>query len=236
MMKMLCCVKLEKDVKDTDTLLNQEVEPATRPPSTIFTADQCDGTKVLIIGDDKASSFPTMVKEIYSGNSYKICFDSVNQNVWMKGLNAYGACCFDEKGRWTTGYSEFVHPTLSEWTPMTFFKEKCIILRKICVSVSGQCTFFITDNNILYGAGYNENGALGVVTEKCSINRMMENQYLPVRIDDMENVIDIQPASAYCIALCGSNDQHSKRIISFWASSVAVPDVIFKMILAYKGK
>ena len=170
----------------------------------------------------------TSICYVYPGYGYMICSDKDHKNIWATGDNGEGQCCADKKKQ-----------VLLEWKAIRYFKKKGINVQRIFVNVSGKCTFFLSDNNQLFGAGSNEDGMLG-------LNQSTEeNQYEPVLIDrhrssiiqeqPIENVIEVQSGRNFCVALCASIDSTLMAITSNWCRKIRidVPDVILELLVEF---
>eukprot|EP01084_Bolivina_argentea_P171804 297642_1 len=98
-----------------------------------------------------------------------------------------------------------------------------ININKICASVPGRCIFCITNNNKLYGNGYNGQYQLG-----CSEN---DNIIEPIFIENMADVFDVQCSYTFSIAICNSSKYHS-IIINFWIKqiSIIIPTEIINLL------
>ena len=156
------------------------------------------------------------ISKIISGNDFGIFYDSEYQNIWSAGYNGTGQCCANH----------FEHIENQEHQSITYFKENNIKINKICTNTCALTVFWITDSNQVYGNGENENFQLGIGHNK--------NQNHPVLIPALENmnVIDIQPAAYYTIALCSNSFIDSIPIISFWSryNGICLPVDIINMI------
>ena len=177
----------------------------------------------LGLGHDKevkelTPSSNTSICNVYPGYGYTICSDKDHENLWATGDNREGQCWAgkDNKKLW-------------EWTPIKHFKENSINVHRICVSVFGKCTFFISDKKQLFGAGRNWDGMLG-------LNEIdKDNQYEPVMIQQLQNVLDVQSGWNFCVAICGLEDSNLKMITSNWCrnSDITTPEVILDLLLEF---
>eukprot|EP01084_Bolivina_argentea_P309345 535067_1 len=166
----------------------------------------------LCLGHQIAVKEPTVLNKpnfsnIHCGNRFSIYGDD-NQNYWFVGCGPFG------------------NPVLSP-KKINYFKRKKIKIQKICTNACGSHLFFITDSNEAYGCGYNSVYQLGI-----GHNKFVKQ---PQRIDSLQNVIDIQSANCYSIALCGIN---YNKIIIGWIrinQQNKIPNDIIRLIQKFHG-
>ena len=89
-----------------------------------------------------ASPIPSISNVIPSA-CYSIYTDDNYTNLWVTGRNYHGECCIDTKDS----------KRITTFTPITYFKDNHISIKKICLSIVGNTTFFIDDDNRLYACG-----------------------------------------------------------------------------------
>eukprot|EP01084_Bolivina_argentea_P028438 52851_1 len=77
---------------------------------------------------------------IYSGNKFTIFSDKYHQKMYVVGSDQWG-----ETG---TTCTALLNPTL-----ITFFAEKRIKIKKVCVNTNARATFWIDDLGNVYGGG-----------------------------------------------------------------------------------
>ena len=165
---------------------------------------------------------------IYSSYSYTIYSDDDYKNIWSVGRNTHGQC-----GR--KGNSEL-------FEKITFFEENQINIKKICVSSVGCSTFFITKDNKVYCCGSNKHHKLGLQQEDIpqiiknqnqsdSKEWKGENQFEPILISQLTDVIDVKPTWSFSIALCKSDDYRIVIIIDNWCRLFMVPDDIKSLLI-----
>eukprot|EP01083_Nonionella_stella_P224110 798047_1 len=151
---------------------------------------------------------PKYITNIYTGFSYFI-FTNNNQHFWAEGNNNYGSC---------VGYNN----DGSTCDAIDFFMDNNIKISKVCCNLSGQTTFWITDkNNMVYGNGLNLNKQLGLINDDWC-------KFKPVLIKGLQNIIDVQSAARYSIAL-GNIDLSHHRIIAIshhWSTQILSMDLI----------
>ena len=98
-------------------------------------------------------------RRVFVGKCQTIFADETYSKLWSSGGNNYGQCAVGHRSH-----------KIFEPTAITYFNEQGIKVKKICTSVSGDATFFITDQGKLYGAGYNQAEQLGVSTERIGVD------------------------------------------------------------------
>ena len=115
-----------------------------------------------------------------------------------------------------------------------------IAIKKLCVNVSGYCTFFISENNKVYGNGNNRNFQLGHDNRSDSWHSK-GFRYIcePKEINKVcNNLIDIKSSSSYSIALRMSDH----RVMMLYCNrnkydkGLQLHDDVFILIVAYVGE
>lgn len=140
-------------------------------------------------------SYLTMIiKNIFCGFNYNIYGDG-NNNYWSAGYNYYGSCGVGKKDK-----------IITKLTAITIFKKNKIKIKKICVSVAGYCTLWISDKNQLYVNGANDCNQLGIGNK--------HDQYQPILVPNLGQVIDAASAYNYSLVLCSIN---TNMIIIYWS-------------------
>ena len=143
----------------------------------------------------KSTNTPSIAK-IHSSNGHAIYTDKDHDRLWAAGCNEYGQC--------GTGNSQ----DNEKFTPITYFKQHQIIIKKVCMSLVAGCTFFLSDANRIYGCGKN---MFGVETDEYDIT-------VPTLVTQLSNVIDAASSLNRCIVLCSSaNTVQIVMILSFWS-------------------
>ena len=169
-----------------------------------------NGTGQLGLGHEKNVHELTECKypitEIHAGSRYIFYNDENYKNIWCAGWNSEGQCGM--------GQTEI----LTSFTKFRFFKQNNIQIKKICASLGGaDITFFITTDNKLYGCGCNWQNQLGLddFSQKLSAENL--NNYEPVLIPQLCDVVDITTSFSCSVALCSShNVKILKTIINNW--------------------
>eukprot|EP01084_Bolivina_argentea_P028437 52848_1 len=154
---------------------------------------------------------------IYSGNKFTIFSDKYHQKMYVVGSDQWG-----ETG---TTCTALLNPTL-----ITFFAEKRIKIKKVCVNTNARATFWIDDLGNVYGAGSNMNGQLGI--------RKSGSKNTVRKIPLLKEITDIQPAYNYSIALSQTNNDEIIMVINNWSkhclSKLLPLDIINLLIIYYK--
>ena len=98
-------------------------------------------------------------------------------------------------------------------------------IKKLFVNVMSESIFYITTDDKVYGIGNNNEGQLGIGSNKKTRG--------PQLISSLSNVADIQ-SSEYCsIALCKSDVETTKIIISYWVRLYNLPNDIGSLIMIF---
>ena len=162
------------------------------------------------------------IKNIICGYQYKIYID-YNNNYWSAGYNSYGTCSINKKD-----------DTITKLEPITYFNKNKIKIKKICASIAGFCTFWITNDNKLYGNGSNKNNQLG-------IDNKYKYIFEPILIPFFTNLIIIDAVSAddYSLVLC-SIKININMIIKYWSklninNIIIIPNDIINLIKIFYG-
>lgn len=181
---------------------------------------------------------------VYPGFYDTICSDKNHVNIWAAGSNAYGQCCVVTKNQTILGRllkkenHQLSH--LPSWTRITYFKENGIKIHKICVSLFGCVSFFISDMGRVYAVGKNSGGQFSLGRW----SRARQAQYKPVLIKQLSGVMEVcstterssnMVENQYCVALCGS-DRKYILIMSHWARKLHVHGDVLKLLLIFVGK
>ena len=180
----------------------------------------CDNVSEL--QDCEINKISTQIDQVISGNEFSIYLTNDNdQNIWTAGKNTHGQCA-------TNNFSCIKDTGFHK---LQFFQNNNIKIRKICTNPHSNSIFWITEANQVYANGANDKYQLGV-----SPNTDIDNKCKPVLITRLKNVIDIQPAATYSIALCSNASPKTLLITQFWCRtlSVNVPDDIIKLILKFR--
>eukprot|EP01084_Bolivina_argentea_P126093 223335_1 len=152
------------------------------------------------------------INDIHCGYQYTIFSDSIRHKLYSAGWN----CGIEINDKFIT-----------EITPIKYFNDIKTPIVKICANISGCCTFWITENNRLYGQGLNEHWQLGLSDDK--------NRLKPTLIDALTFVKDVKSSALYSIALCTSG---INIIIANWGSLLSMrslPVEIVELIILFHG-
>ena len=125
------------------------------------------------------------IDNIICGNGYDILCDYDNDKIYGIGRNNYGQC----------GVGNF-DATLGIKQEITLFKQNGIGIKKICASVTGESTFWISEKNEIFGCGRNNKNQLGL-----SIEYDQQNVNIPTKVNDLNGIVDIKCAYNYSLAL-----------------------------------
>eukprot|EP01084_Bolivina_argentea_P262917 444831_1 len=174
----------------------------------------------------------TEIQQIYNGNGYTIYWDNKN-NLYTSGDNKHYSCCVHETMEHINTLKEidyFRNKTESKDNDntnnkkqkkkrkqkpkkkdnkktkseeKTQVKKTPIKIKKICVSVSGYCSFFISENNKVYANGNNRKFQLGYSTKQSEWwSKGFKYKCEPKNITSIcKNLIDIKISLNYSIAL-----------------------------------
>eukprot|EP01084_Bolivina_argentea_P070246 127720_1 len=123
------------------------------------------------------------IRKIHTGNNYNIYTDN-NQNYWASGANKNGQCAVGKSQK-----------TINSMTKIDYFEKNHINIKNVFVNISGCCTFWISNTNILYGNGWNKHMQLGISTSKSVINTPIVIPNAP------KDIIDIKSAFNYTLIL-----------------------------------
>ena len=160
------------------------------------------------------------ITKAFSSCCYTIYSDNRFQKLWAAGAN--------ERRCLATGGT---NKSILTYTPITYFKQNQITIKKVCTNVAGLCTFFISDKGQLYGSGININeygNYLGI-----SQDTKQESHPTPQLVTALKNVIDAQSSSFYSIALCSSNNEQILTILTNWGRIYTIPNDIMKLLILY---
>ena len=159
------------------------------------------------------------ISNIYSAARYTIFSGSGNKYLYSSGHNGYGECCigsFDEKN-------------IYKYYQIDYFLKNNISIKKICVNVCGHCTFWIDDKNGVYGNGRNNSNRLGL-GDTYHRNKPQLIEYFCGKY----NILDIQTASNYSIALCKLKVDLFIKISFLWSNCNNLPiDIIVLIKIFY---
>eukprot|EP01084_Bolivina_argentea_P155054 270247_1 len=123
------------------------------------------------------------VKQIFAGDYHTFFIDDHNR-MWFTGRNSQGQA----------GIGNNLETNIQNKREVTYFKNKGINIKTIYPCDS--CTFWITDNNQLYGSGYNGRHLLGIVDNK--------DRHSPVLIDSMQGIIKVHGDYSFSVALASN--------------------------------
>ena len=201
-------------------------------------------TEVFVIGDnmfgeagldhtDKIKQLTqiktnTLITKIYPSSRYTIYTDDEFNNILVAGWNKFGQLGINTNGE-----------SITTLTPLTFFKDKQIKIKKIFVSITGIgfTTFFLTTDGKIYGCGKNMSDNLGLENktepENFDIRSYLRNQHQPVLISTLKNVIEIRSSDYYSLALCSSDNTKLTSIITHWCRLYSIPDDIISLLIMF---
>eukprot|EP01083_Nonionella_stella_P087611 243805_1 len=202
---------------------------------------------------------------VYNGNDYTIYRD-YHDTLWASGHNKHFSCCILEKAEhipllkhidYFESKPDDQDTSDSKETKRKQRKQKkqpkptpnktdgasqtdLIHIKKICVSVSGYCTFFISQNNKVYGNGNNRKYQLGFRDKESEWWRKgFRYKCEPKNITDIcKNLIDIKSAANYSLAL-----RMSDKAVMFlycnrskYHKGLQLHEDVFRLIVAYVGQ
>ncbi len=151
------------------------------------------------------------IAKVFSGNVYSIYTDDNYDNLWSAGYNARGSCGIGSNKDRLLGLESIKH---------------------IFVINTGYGSFFISEDNKLYGCGRNTGSQLGVKTKAVS-QFGDEDIYTPQLIDNLANIIDIKSCELYSIAICSDNNPNFMVIIANLSRLHSLPQDIMSMVVLY---
>ena len=117
--------------------------------------------------------------------------------------------------------------SLNGFYKVTFFKDKNIKIKRICLNNCSNCVFWITDSGI-YAHGSNDNFQFGIKDDN-------QHKPTPVLIEALQDVIDIQSNKSFAVALCSNNWSNIRYIIKYWTNNTnhQLPVDIIRIIVKY---
>ena len=122
------------------------------------------------------------ISKVFTSTNYTIYSDDNYQNIWSAG-NTSNQCCSQNKLK--------NQKVIKTYLPITYFQDNQIKIKKICVSLGGKCTYFISDDDKLYGCGRNEHYEMGLASKngkiRSALNKLFktpqqQNIYTPTLI------------------------------------------------------
>eukprot|EP01083_Nonionella_stella_P082502 227708_1 len=149
------------------------------------------------------------ISKAYSGFQFTIYAEAKNKKYWSCGYNSFGELGIGSSDEW-----------LNKPKQITFFKQNKLKIKKLCVNVCGSGAFWITHGNTVYGHGRNDSYQLGVL-HKDNVNKPTLIQALTDR-----NIVDIQSAHSYSIALSSMDGDTMSVIVHSWSRCTIHRDVI----------
>eukprot|EP01084_Bolivina_argentea_P201206 343968_1 len=132
------------------------------------------------------------IQHIYGGSLYSIYSDRDHKNIWSAGDNSYDQCC---TGNINNGF-------INKLTKIQLFNDKEILIKNIFTGSASNTTFWMDKNNKIYGSGMNYCHSLGLGDD-------VNHKFGVVPIPKLKNIIDIQPASRYTLALDRNGNVYS---------------------------
>lgn len=168
----------------------------------------------------------TFSLQVHAGEQFTIYSDTTNQNVSISGNIPFGRNAND-----TVDIDAFAKYPL---TQITYFNDHHIAIKAVCCNPVSKSVFFIPSGSGLYVAGANKGGQLGLNPNGTDF----ENRNEPVFTDQLKNVVDLQPAKRFTIAMCVSvSSEDIETIITVWSrthtQNLEVPKVVVKQIVMY---
>ena len=162
------------------------------------------------------------ITKIFGSNQYTFFADDKYKHIWCAGYNHRGQLGLgaDEDPLNESVITEGFDPE-NQMIEYNYFKENDIKISKICVSPAGSTTFFMTEDDQIYGCG-----------NQLGLGKLIKH-FTPVLISELENVVDMIPASHLSLALCRSDDKTIMTITEHWCRLFAVPDDIILMIVMF---
>merc|ERR1712045_416336 len=104
--------------------------------------------KILVTKPGSKETHFTLNEEsiinVHSGMGYTIYSDLHHSNIWAIGHNNWGECGSNDETK-----------KLEELTPVKYFDDNNIKIKKICANVGGSATFWISRKNSVYSCGVN---------------------------------------------------------------------------------
>ncbi len=97
------------------------------------------------------TKLPSWIEHIYSGNAYTIYSGNNNKILYASGSNYHGACGINN-----------LKANVVKHTKIAYFNEHDINIHKICINPTGSCSFWVTNDNKIYGNGLNDKFQLGL--------------------------------------------------------------------------
>eukprot|EP01084_Bolivina_argentea_P123346 218581_1 len=174
----------------------------------------------------------TILTDIFSGFGYTIYGNHKTQKYYAVGNNICGQCGIEKViVKTSDGTSQSVESGKKlrlKFSSINYFCDNEIKIKKVCLSVNGCCTFWITEDNKVYGHGKNNENQLGITTARC-------HQYSPCLIDTLQNVIDIKCNATQSIALIKVNIE---IIINGFCKihDYVIPSDVINLIKQYESK
>eukprot|EP01084_Bolivina_argentea_P315731 547100_1 len=166
------------------------------------------------------------VKQINCGKYYTIFTDNNNQ-FWVVGDNDYGQC-----GVWWHNYDVNVCEKTRDIFQCKGINEKRVVIRKVCTNVAGSCTFWISNENKLYGNGRHYKGCqLGIKRTWKHINYINKPEFI-----NLKHVTDVQSADRYCMVLCrGINKDIAIMIVTNLSKlyQILIPNDIINLMIMF---
>eukprot|EP01084_Bolivina_argentea_P156205 272210_1 len=155
-------------------------------------------------------------RNIVTGYDWFICSDDKN-NYFAAGSNRDG-----QLGLGMCSKQEL------EFKQIKYFKNNNVKIKKVFASNYGWTTFWLTENDEIYGCGHNRFANLGLGDKNA------RNQ--PTLIKELKNVIDIKVGPSYSLALCRINDDMDyNKIINFYNDNKNITNDITKLIKKFIG-
>ena len=163
------------------------------------------------------------IENIYSGRHYTIYS---YQNGKNNAKNQYFAAGHNSDGELGLNHTK----TVNKLSQIKYFNKNNIIIKKVCVNVNSSTTFWICQNDKVYGNGDNYCGQLGIShTKHITTPILIDN----LCYDKMYHITDIQSSEFRSIALCTINHEILAIICKLWISQNITNDIIVIIIRYY---
>eukprot|EP01084_Bolivina_argentea_P016205 30344_1 len=178
------------------------------------------------------------ISHIHCGSHYSIYCNYKSHQFYAAGGNHHGTCGFENKlndidiDAMTQRYER---KQIKQLTPIKYFANNNIYIKQIFTHVESQITWWLTNNNQLYGNGYNLRGKL------LGLEQYKEEQYEPILIDYIHNPIQVISVSdtgyssgGFSLALCNTD----AIVVDIWLHingyrSIIPKDVVNVMKMFY---
>eukprot|EP01084_Bolivina_argentea_P275692 470243_1 len=135
------------------------------------------------------------IQKVYCLKSTSFFADN-DQHFWSVGYNGYGQCGVGSDDE-----------NIFQMQRINYFEHHNIKINKIWANIGGECIFWRSQQNKLYGNGFNKYYNLGINDNK--------NKKKPKIIHNLHNVFDAAFGTFHSLALCGASP-NTRLIIEKW--------------------